>query len=126
MRTALIRLLPACLIAAAVSFDHGQTTAPTSQTSHDPKVQPATVADGVYTITLPPIAPPEMADGPQKDLYTANCILCHTPRYVSMQPAFPRKTWQAEVEKMKKVYGAPIADDQIPHIVDYLVSIRGK
>jgi mono/diheme cytochrome c family protein len=126
MRAALIRLVAVCLIAAAASFDLGQTTAPTSQGSHDAKVQSATVSDGVHTITLPPIASPEMPEGPQKDLFTANCILCHTPRYVTMQPAFPRKTWQAEVEKMKKVYGAPIADDQMPHIVDYLVSIRGK
>jgi hypothetical protein len=126
MRAAFIRILPACLIVAVASFDHGQSTAPTTQTSNDPKVQPATVADGVYTITLPPIAPPEMPDGPQKDLFTGNCILCHTPRYVLMQPAFSRKTWQAEVEKMKKVYGAPIVDDQIPSIVDYLMSVRGR
>jgi len=126
MRAALVRLLPAFLVAVAASYDRGQSTAPASQASQNSKVQSATVVDGVRTITLPPIAPPDLPDGPQKDTYTANCMLCHTPRYVSMQPAFPRKTWQAEVEKMKKVYGAPIADDQIPKIVDYLVSIRGK
>jgi len=120
MRPALARILPACLIVAAATYDRGQSATSSTQTSRDVKVQPATVADGVYSIALPPIAPPDMPSGPEKDSFTANCMLCHTPRYVLMQPAFPRKTWQAEVEKMKKVYGAPIADDQIAHIVDYL------
>ena len=43
-----------------------------------------------------------------------------------MQPNFPRKTWIAEVDKMKKVYGAPIQDEQVEPMVNYLVSIRGN
>jgi cytochrome c5 len=122
MRAALIRIIPVCLIAAAASYDHGQSTAPATQTS---KVEGAAVSEGVRSIVLPSIAPPELPEGPGKESYAANCILCHTPRYVTMQPAFPRKVWTAEVEKMKKVYGAPIDDAKMPEIVNYLVSIRG-
>ena len=51
---------------------------------------------------------------------------CHTPRYVLEQPPLPRKTWQAEVDKMRKTYGAPVPDEDVPPIVDYLVAVRGK
>jgi hypothetical protein len=42
------------------------------------------------------------------------------------QPAFPRKTWTAEVHKMVKGYGAPIDPQQEREIVDYLVAWHGK
>jgi hypothetical protein len=42
------------------------------------------------------------------------------------QPPLPRKTWEAEVEKMRKTYGAPVADEDVAAIVDYLVAIRGS
>jgi hypothetical protein len=42
-----------------------------------------------------------------------------------MQPPFTRSAWLGEVNKMKDVYGAHISDEQVPRIVDYLVSING-
>jgi sulfite dehydrogenase (cytochrome) subunit B len=79
----------------------------------------------VHSITLPQ-APPPVPDGPGKDAYMANCILCHTPRYVMIQPAFTRQKWTDEVNKMRKTYGAPIAEEKVDDIVNYLVSVRGK
>jgi hypothetical protein len=42
-----------------------------------------------------------------------------------MQPPFTRSAWLGEVNKMKDVYGAHISDQQVPRILDYLVSING-
>jgi hypothetical protein len=36
-----------------------------------------------------------------------------------------RKTWQAEVDKMTNVFGAPIAPDDAKAIVDYLTKNYG-
>jgi hypothetical protein len=66
-----------------------------------------------------------LPDLPGRDRVTSACAVCHTPRYVLDQPPLPRKTWEAEVDKMRKTYGAPVADEDVPVIVGYLVAIRG-
>lgn len=79
---------------------------------------------GVHTITLPSLAP-DLPPGPGRDVTQAACSLCHSARYVLNQPSFPRKKWADEVEKMRKTYGAPIGEPQVPQIVDYLTFLRG-
>lgn len=55
-----------------------------------------------------------------------NCMTCHSAQYVSTQPASsPRKYWEATVKKMKTPFGAPLKDEDIPVIVDYLVKTYG-
>ena len=79
----------------------------------------------VHTIVLPhdePIFPP----GPGRDEFVTACVVCHSPRYITMQPRFSRATWLSEVKKMKDVYGAHISDEQALQIADYLFSINGK
>ena len=66
-----------------------------------------------------------LPDLPGRAKVTSACVACHTPRYVLEQPPLPRKTWEAEVDKMRKTYGAPVADEDVPAIVEYLVAIRG-
>ncbi len=69
---------------------------------------------------------PDLPPGPGHDVFAAQCVVCHSPRYVLNQPIFPRKTWIAEVHKMVKAYGAPIDAGQEKEIVNYLVSWHGK
>src|SRR5260370_24865763 len=69
---------------------------------------------------------PDLPPGPGQDEFATQCVICHSPRYVLNQPAFPRKTWTAEVHKMVKGYGAPIDPVQQIEIVNYLVSWHGK
>ena len=69
---------------------------------------------------------PDLPPGPYQDVFAAQCVICHSPRYVLNQPAFPRKTWTAEVHKMVKSYGAPIDSQQERAIVDYLVAWHGE
>ena len=79
----------------------------------------------VHSIVMPhdePVFPP----GPGHDEFVSACVVCHSPRYVTMQPRFSRTTWLSEVNKMKDVYGAHISDEQVVKITDYLVSINGK
>jgi hypothetical protein len=58
-------------------------------------------------------------------LATADCLICHSPDYLRTQPVLPRATWQAEVLKMQKVYGAPIPATDVDPLVDYLVKTYG-
>jgi mono/diheme cytochrome c family protein len=79
----------------------------------------------VHTVVMPhdePVFPP----GPGRDEFVTACVVCHSPRYITMQPRFSRTTWLSEVNKMKDVYGAHISDEQVLRISDYLVSINGK
>src|SRR5689334_14341192 len=66
---------------------------------------------------------PALSEG--EELFKANCITCHTLRYIEMQPDFPRKTWEKITDKMIKNFGAPIPDSSAKKIVDYLVEIKG-
>ena len=60
------------------------------------------------------------------ELAIRQCAACHSADYVAIQPpGKPLAFWRAEVEKMKKVYGAPVPDDQIEPIAQYLTRAYG-
>ena len=64
--------------------------------------------------------------GPNLDVVKNNCTACHSADYINTQPRgekFKKDFWQAEVTKMIKVYGAPIADTDIAKIVEYLAAM---
>jgi|SRR5580700_3605066 cytochrome c5 len=86
--------------------------------------KPKAPANPVHSIVLPQYAP-EIADGPNKEIYQRNCLTCHTARYVSMQPRFSKTVWQSEVKKMVDAYGAPIPEADQALIVEYLVAVKG-
>ena len=81
-------------------------------------------AGEVHSIVLPQY-PPEILQGPNVETYRANCLICHTARYVSMQPRFSKTVWQNEVKKMVDVYGAPVSEADQALIVKYLVAVKG-
>jgi mono/diheme cytochrome c family protein len=59
--------------------------------------------------------------GPGADMANGMCLICHSAQYITTQPRDkPLAFWKAEVQKMKKVYGAPIPDDQIDGLAEYL------
>jgi mono/diheme cytochrome c family protein len=71
----------------------------------------------------------ELAPGPNLETVQGNCGACHSSEYISTQPRTftnPRAFWTAEVTKMQHAYGAPVADADVPAIVDYLVATYGK
>ena len=87
------------------------------------------VAAASFANTLRIDLPEETATlkpGPGADLATGHCLICHSAEYVTTQPRDkPLAFWKAEVEKMKKVYGAPIPDDQIDSLAEYLTRSYG-
>jgi hypothetical protein len=85
----------------------------------------APAGPGLHTLRLP-AENVTLPDQPGRAAVESACAVCHTPRYVLDQPPLARKTWEAEVEKMRKSYGAPVADADVPVIVGYLVAIRGN
>ena len=57
----------------------------------------------------------------------AICAACHSAEYMQYQPATaPRPYWDAMAKRMKVVFKAPIADEDIPLIVEYLVKTYGN
>ena len=60
---------------------------------------------------------------PGVDVVENNCASCHSVDYIVTQPRglkFKNDFWKSEVDKMIKVYGAPVDAADIPKIVDYL------
>ena len=66
-----------------------------------------------------------MFPGSGSDAINNNCLACHSAGMVLNQPALPKATWQAEVDKMIHVYKAPVAPDDVAAIVDYLAKLKG-
>ena len=61
--------------------------------------------------------------GPGVEVAQANCLTCHSPDYIAMQPGGKGLAfWSAEVTKMVKVFGAPIRDEDAHAIAGYLAA----
>lgn len=82
-------------------------------------------ADGKVSIQLPPETA-AFKPGPGQEVAQAQCIACHSVDYIYMQPPLTEAQWRAVVIKMKKVFGAPIADEDAETVVRYLVVQNGK
>jgi mono/diheme cytochrome c family protein len=81
--------------------------------------------DKTVSVTLPDshnIFPP----GAGLQIANAQCMICHSAGMVTRQPALNSAEWTAEVNKMRKVYGAPLPEEQVEPLVKYLTTINGK
>jgi hypothetical protein len=76
--------------------------------------------DSEYSVGAYPLYPPELETGDGKAETEAYRSTCHTTRYITMQPPLPAATWDAEVTKMRKTFGATIPDDAAGKILRYL------
>lgn len=92
--------------------------------SHAPTAQAEETA-AVHSITLPTI-PPTLKEGAGKDKVMTLCAICHSPDYIPMQPPLPAKTWDAIVQKMIKVFGAPVNEEDAKTISSYLAAQYGS
>ena len=97
-------------------------------------IRPPSFVLGILLSLLPVAAldiqmPPETGAFKQDtgaEIANGQCLICHSVEYVTMQPRMPRAFWKASVEKMQKKYGAPIPDDQVAPLVEYLVHTYGN
>jgi hypothetical protein len=61
------------------------------------------------------------------DKVETNCGGCHSLDYIIMNSPFPAgAVWEAEITKMIKAFGAPIAETDAKVIVDYLKENYGR
>ena len=91
----------------------------------------STLGMGIAAVSAKPVTyelPDETAafkPGPNLEVVQNNCTACHSADYIQTQPRgpkFKKDFWQVEVTKMIKLYGAPIADADVPKIVEYLAA----
>jgi sulfite dehydrogenase (cytochrome) subunit B len=69
----------------------------------------------------------ELKKAPGLDKVEANCAACHSLDYVQMNSPFLNAAqWDAEVDKMIKVFGAPIDAADAKAIADYLKANYGS
>ena len=78
-------------------------------------------------ITLPPETP-KLVESPLPGYALAQsmCLTCHSADYLKMQPVSSRTWWHGNVTKMQKTFGAPIPDDAVAPLVEYLVKTYGN
>lgn len=76
------------------------------------------------SIALPAIDT-DLRDGKGKEKVVTYCSICHSVDYVTMQPPLTNAQWTATVNKMIKVFGAPIGEEDSKAIIDYLVAQYG-
>jgi mono/diheme cytochrome c family protein len=76
--------------------------------------------DSVYQVPAYPAPAVELAPGDGQREVQIYCNTCHTARYITMQPPLPAPTWEAEVNKMNKTFGAGLPDDITQKITAYL------
>ncbi len=68
-----------------------------------------------------------LKEGHGRDAVLNNCGACHSVDYIAMNSPFLDKAgWDAEVTKMIKAYGAPIAEADAKEIAAYLSTNYGK
>ena len=127
-KSAIVLSLGLAVLAAGCGHPQNISQEETGRGVTNIKMESMLVSNGdspVHTIVMPhdePLFPP----GRGREEFVTACVVCHSPRYITMQPQFPRTTWLSEVKKMKDVYGAHISDEQALKIADYLFSINGK
>ncbi len=83
-------------------------------------VAPEFAPDAKYDVGAYPSFTPELAEGEGRQEVQSFCATCHSTRYITMQSPLPGATWEAEVGKMMKVYGAPIPEATAKKITAYL------
>jgi hypothetical protein len=111
-----IALAGGLIFAQMRSGSYGSTNAAGIGQAAAPELAP----DAKYDVGPYPSFTPELAEGEGKLEVQSFCFTCHSTRYITMQPPLPGATWEAEVNKMVRVYGAPIPEATAKKITAYL------
>src|SRR5215469_14550719 len=78
--------------------------------------------DATYAVGPYPLYGADLPPGEGLQEVDTYCNACHSPIYITMQPPLPGDTWDNEITKMQKTYGAAIPDDAYRKISRYLQS----
>jgi cytochrome c5 len=85
----------------------------------------ASSQSSIRSIDLPVIQV-DLKPGPGLDKTSTLCNICHSLDYITMQPPFSLAQWTGTVNKMVKVLGAPINDEDAKTIIEYLSTSYGN
>ena len=120
----LLRLLAGLLLvvagSAAFAQFHSGSYSSTKADTIEQAVSAPTSSDGNYSVSPFPSVAPKLAEGEGLAETESFCAICHSTRYITMQPPLPAATWEAEVNKMIKTFGAPIPEATAKKITSYL------
>lgn len=107
----------------AVAACSGAGAAPVAIDDAHPAPLPASFALKSASLTLPEERPvlPATANG---DLLTQNCTGCHSAEMLASQPPLDSAKWQGEIDKMRKVFHAPVAETDDPALVAALLDLQ--
>lgn len=105
--------------AAFAQFQSGSYSA-TKADSLEQTLSASKSNDGNYSVPSFPSVAPKLAEGDGKPETESFCAMCHSTRYITMQPLLPAAAWEAEVNKMIKTFGAPIPEASAKKITSYL------
>jgi cytochrome c5 len=84
------------------------------------------LALGLVVAARADVTAQRLKDGSEAAAVRAYCSVCHSVDYIQMNSPFMKRAgWEAEVRKMVKVMGAPVPDDEIARIVNYLATNYG-
>jgi hypothetical protein len=118
------------VILLAIATPAGRAGSPQAAQVAQAASPSSTVAGGGVTLhsvsfTLPD-SDRSFPGGAEADAINNNCLACHSAGMVLTQPRLSRAVWQAEVDKMRESYKAPIEAADVPPIVDYLAKRVGE
>lgn len=69
----------------------------------------------------------KLKPSPGSEAAQAQCSACHSLDYILTNSPFPKRgVWEAEVNKMIKVFGATIEPGEAKAIIDYLAKEYGS
>ena len=112
------------IVCCFVTFQYGCKQQPQPEVNKNPE-NTYSVKGSVHEMNIWP----ETVDFPEhegKGEFMSYCSVCHSLKYITMQPDFPRKTWEAEVNKMITKFKAPIDSNTAIKIIDYLAAVKSK
>lgn len=65
-------------------------------------------------------------EGPGAELVNGNCLACHSSGMVLNQPRLSAATWRDEIEKMRHIFLAPVAESEVAGIAAYLIWLQER
>lgn len=69
----------------------------------------------------------DLKPGEGRAVVEAKCATCHSLDYIPLNsPFLDRAGWEASVRKMVRIMGAPLSDEELRVVVDYLEANYGK
>lgn len=120
-RAILMALVSLVIVSCAVYAEVKKGNYRSAELASIQQAAPAELApDSNYQVSAYPVPALELTPGEGRQEVLIYCNTCHSPRYITMQPPLPAATWEAEVNKMNKTFGAAIPEDATQRILRYL------